>query len=215
MRGDGCGGPAGADGDGVRQAPPRTVAVEPPSRQATPGGLWESAGVGPIPAELPSRRQCGSRAGREAAGGQALDDLAAGHQEQRLRRGEHLGAAAAGTEDDRRAFHDPGVDPQRQPVRQAEGGDPAEHHAGQRPGLVGRGERRLLHAEALADGAVHVQAGRGQHDAGRVARRFDLADDHDRVGRVLEGVAVGLRRTRRCRPGRGRRAPARRWRPGR
>ena len=68
-----------------------------------------------------------------------------------------------------------------------------------------RSERRLARAELVADDAVDVEPGRGQDDARRVARRIGLADDEDRVGRLVgieavrgaEGGRVGKRRVAR------------------
>ena len=51
-------------------------------------------------------------------------------------------------------------------------------------------EGRLARPESIAHGPVHVEPVRGEDDARRVARRIALADDQDRVGRVLGREAV-------------------------
>ena len=75
--------------------------------------------------------------------------------------------------------------------RQPEHRDAADLHAGQPGRLLGRGERGFARAQPVADGPVHVQAIRCQRHAGGEPRRVGLADDHDRVGRVLGREPVG------------------------
>ena len=108
------------------------------------------------------------------------------------RRGrDDLPGARPAAEDDALPGHDPGVDPDRQVGRQPEHRHPAHLHPGQRGGVLGRGERRLARPEPVADDAVHVEAIRRERHAGGVARRVGLADDDDRVRRVLRSEPVG------------------------
>ena len=69
---------------------------------------------------------------------------------------------------------------------------PADLHARDLARRLGRRERRLARPEPIAHGPVDVQAVRREHDARRVARRIALADDEDRVGRVLGREPVRL-----------------------
>ena len=93
--------------------------------------------------------------------------------------------------DDALALHHAGVDPDRQRCRQPEHRHAADLHPGDLAGRLGRRERRLARAEPIADGAVDVEPIRREDDARRVARRVALADDEDRVRRVLRCEAVG------------------------
>ena len=117
-------------------------------------------------------------------------------------------------QDDPRPVHHRGVDPERQLRRQAERGDARRSPCRSGRGLVGRGERRLACPEPVPDDAVDVEPMGGEHDARGIDRRRALADDDDRVGRILQARSRRPRRTRPCRRGpdrtrtaRGRRAP--------
>ena len=98
--------------------------------------------------------------------------------------------------------HDPRIDPDRQLRRQPEDRHAADLHARDLARRLGRRERRLAGPEPVAHRPVDVQAVRGEDDARRVARRVALADDEDRVGRVLRREPVG--RAERGRVGEGR-----------
>ena len=84
----------------------------------------------------------------------------------------------------------PGVDVQRQSRRDAERRHAAEHHPGQPGRLLRRGEGQLPDSEQVGDTMVHVQAGRGQHQAQGVDLRLAAARHQDGVGRVLGVDAV-------------------------
>ena len=145
-----------------------------------------------------ARRQAASRVGR-----QALDDHGARDR-------------AAAPPGGRITFHDRDPPPTTtcsrastrastqigQVSRQPEHGHAADLHAGDVARRLGRGERRLARAEAVAHRAIDVEPVRGEDDARGVARRIALADDQDRVRRVLGREAVG--RAERGRVGQGR-----------
>ena len=88
--------------------------------------------------------------------------------------------------------HDGAVDPDRECVGQAVRGDAADLHSGDVDRLVAIGEGCLPHAEPPPHHAVHVEPGRREDEARGVHPRLRLADNDDRVRRLVEGVAVRL-----------------------
>ena len=127
---------------------------------------------------------------RRRVGRQSLDDLHAGDRAQDRRIAQHLPPARPAAEHDPLPVHHPRVDPDRQPGRQPEHRDAPDLHPGDVAGRLGRRERGLARAEPVADRAIDVEAVRRQHDARGVPGRIALADDEDRVRRVLRREPV-------------------------
>jgi hypothetical protein len=90
-------------------------------------------------------------------------------------------------QDDPRAGHD-----RHPPDREAGGPNTVTPHLhpGQRRGVLRRCERRLARSEPVPHRPVDVEPVRGEGHARRIARRIALADDDDRVGRILRVESV-------------------------
>ena len=105
------------------------------------------------------------------------------------------------------------VDQDGHAVRQPEHGHAADLVTGDLAGDLRWGERRLARAELVADDAVDVEAGRGQHHARGVPRRIGLADRRGSCWRTRRDRTRTRRRRRPCRRAPGRTGRAHTGRP--